>query len=522
MNTALSRRAVLAGGSAAAAAALIPSTRANAAVGWPRHTLTGAAARRVDPARFIPRRQLHVWMEAVDDIGLRATGSRRHDRYVDQLADRMERVGIRNVRADHVPFEKWTPSAWGLEVVGGAGAGPVDVSWYVPWSGNTPAGGITARLSPVPAPGTIGIITVTPPPVPYAAFAALDWDAPVQPQIPNPADYTRTYDRAWLQTSEVTAAMSAFKQAGALGLIVVQNLPKEAAKGQYAPYDAVLRDLPSLYVDRDAGARLTQVALGGGQVRLELTATMARTSSPNLYGVIPGATSEFVMIQSHTDGTNGLEENGPEGILATAQYLARIPRRDLPRSVLVVMSTGHMIGHARGTEHFLEHHADDLVARTAAAISVEHLGAKAWLPDVNGDFRLNGEYEPGVFFSSPHDAMVKVGRQVHAEAPTYSNLVLRPFMPDTVDGFPPRSPNGFWWPGDGEGLWRVAGLPSLQYIAGPTYLLNSDMNTMRFFDAGLMRRQSIAFTNALLRLARIPRDVLRTRRPDDPSLALGR
>jgi hypothetical protein len=93
-------------------------------------------------------------------------------------------------------------------------------------------------------------------------------------------------------------------------------------------------------------------------------------------------------------------------------------------------------------------------------------------------------------------------------------------MPDTVDGFPPRSPNGFWWPGDGEGLWRVAGLPSLQYIAGPTYLLNSDMNTMRFFDAGLMRRQSIAFTNAILRLARTPRGVLSTRRPDDPSIAL--
>jgi hypothetical protein len=137
-----------------------------------------------------------------------------------------------------------------------------------------------------------------------------------------------------------------------------------------------------------------------------------------------------------------------------------------------------------------------------------------------GTSRLTGEYEPGVFFSSPHDAMVKVGRRVHAEAPTYSNLVLRPFMPDTVDGFPPRSPNGFWWPGDGEGLWRVAGLPSLQYIAGPTYLLNSDMNTMRFFDAGLMRRQSIAFTNAILRLARTPRGVLSTRRPDDPSIAL--
>lgn len=177
------------------------------------------------------------------------------------------------------------------------------------------------------------------------------------------------------------------------------------------------------------------------------------------------------------------------------------------------MSTGHMAYHAMGTEAFLRTHADDLVARTAAAVSLEHLGARPWLPDANGDYRLGDGYETALCFSSPHKEIVKVARRAQEQSQIDGNRVLRPFMPDTISG---ESPNGFWWPGDGEGLWRVAALPSLQYISGPAYLLSSGKPVMDFIDTAAVRRQAVAFTDAVLELTRIPRDQLDQLRPDNP------
>ncbi|GAB3505141.1 PA domain protein [Amycolatopsis cihanbeyliensis] len=512
----VSRRGLLAGGLALGAGALLTPAARAAGRGWPRGPITGAAARAVDPAKFMPRWQIHEWQEAADGIGLRATGSTAHHGYVDGLAARMERVGISAVTAEGVPFDRWQPSSWSLDVVGGHEAGPVEVAGYLPYSGDTGPDGVTARLCAIPMPGTIGIVSVASPPLPYLLLDVIDWDAPLQPRHApgyNPLDL---YARPWLSTESLIDTMSAFEAAGAVGLIVVLDEPAEAARGRYAPYDGVVRDLPALYVDRNTGAGLRKVALAGGKARLKLEAGVRTMTTPNVYGVIPGASDELVVLSSHTDGTHGLEENGPEAILAIAQYLARIPRDELPRSILVLMSTGHLAGTSPGTTEFLRRHADDLVARTAAAMSLEHLGARPWLPGPDGEYEIAPGYEPGVVFSSPHVEMVKAGRRAQDRQRIGDNRVLRPFKPDPTLS----SPSGFWWPGDGEPLWRTAGLPSLQYISGPTYLLNAGMPTMRFVDTAVIRRQAIAFTDATLELVRMPRSRLDKRRLDDPSTVL--
>lgn len=513
MTTELSRRSVLLGGAAAAGLALtgVPAQGATSKSAWPTAKLTGASAQKVTDAQFMPRRQIHAWQEALNDVGLRATGSTSHHRYIDGLASRMERVGLKNVTYEGVGFNRWTPGTWSLDVVGGSSAGKIRVAWYVPYSGSTPSSGVTAPLTTTPTKGAIGLITVKPSSLPYLLFDVIDYDTPLAIKHPSGYSPLNTYDRVWMAQGPVVEGMEAHKAAGALGLVVILDLPREAADGQYMPYDGKIRGIPSLFVDREQGAVLTKVAESGGKVRLKLTASTQRASTPNVYGIIPGASQELVMVQSHTDGTNGLEENGPEAMLAMAQYLARVPRKELPRSILFVMSTGHMSGMAMGTEAFLRRHKDDLVKRTAAAMSVEHLGAHAWLPDATGKYVKNG-YEDNIVFSSPHTEMIKVARQIQNETAIGSNRVMRPYAKDT-EGL---SPNGFWWPGDGEGLWRISGLPSMQSIAGPTYLLNSNFDAMPLIDTALMRRQAIAFTNATLRLARTPWNTLRAKRIEDP------
>jgi hypothetical protein len=501
--------ATAAGGTAVGLLAGRPSP---AAASWPARSLTDADARRVDPMQFMSVAQLREWQAALDDIGLRATGSAVHAKYADGLAERLQRIGVSHVRTEGVPLKRWQPSRWSLDVVGGAGAGPVPVAAYVPYSGQTPAGGVTAPLALAPAPGTIGLLSIPSEPLPYAAFDALDWGAPAEPRsAPGhaPADL---YIRSWLSQGLVEDALQRFQGTGVAGLIMILDLPAEAAQGMYMPYHGVLYDMPALFVDRDVGARLQQVAAGGGGVRLVLEANVQQVTTPNVYGVIPGSSEELVILESHHDGTNGVEENGCEAILAMSQYLARLPRCSLPRTVLVLLSTGHFAGNALGTETFIDVHRDDLIRRTAAALTVEHFGALAWLPGANGKFELNGEYELGGCFAAPFDAVIDPARAALQQARVTEDRVMRPFGTDT------RSPDGLVWPGDGEGFWTMAGLPSTNFITGPTYLLNAGISVERFIDIDALRRQAIAFTNLTLDLTRVPLEQLQRRRTDDPAL----
>jgi hypothetical protein len=479
------------------------------ALGGGLRTWPAAAAA---PQEFMSSALLRERQQALDDIGLRATGTSVHHQYADGLAARLESVGVRDVRTEPVPLRRWQPGEVALDVLEGTNAGPVRVAAYVPYSGQTPAAGIESPLALVaatPAPGSlagkIALFDVAEIPLTHAAMDLADYGSPDHPDGYNPA---KPYERPWVAGLEIARVLEMLRTAGAEAAIGVLDLPREAADGSYFPYDGVIRELPALYVDRDVGARLKEIALMRATVRLTLAAEVDDVTTPNVYGFIPGRSDELVILHSHHDGTNGLEDNGPEAILAMSQYLARLPRGQLPRTILVLFGTGHFAGQLRslGTEAFIERHRDDLIARTAAAVTLEHLGALEWLPGPDGSFALTGVHEDGGFFASPYDAVIDPARAALGAARFKPDRVMRPFIPDQ------RSPNWTAWPADGAGFWILAGLPSANFIVGPTYLLNGGISTVDKTDFGLMRRQAIAFTELVLQLARTPLEELQRRR----------
>lgn len=161
-----------------------------------------------------------------------------------------------------------------------------------------------------------------------------------------------------------------------------------------------------------------------------------------------------MILQSHHDGTNGVEDNGPEAIVAMAQYLARLPRCALPRTVLILLSTGHFADGDLGTKAFVTKHHDDLIARAAAAVTIEHLGAMEWLP---GPARVTDD------------------------------RVMRPWVPV------PGREEALAWPGEGEAFWSLGSLPAGNFITGPSYLLKGGMRVADMIDIAALRRQAIAF-----------------------------
>ena len=485
---AVTRRDLLRAGMAATALASVPAlTRSRPAFAAPARRAFASAA------------QLRDAQAALDDIGLRATASPAHLRYADGLADRLQRAGVRGVTTEGVPLRRWTPRSSGLDVAGR----PVPISSYVPYSGQTPPAGIEAPLRlPGLASGGIAVFDVADVALAHAAFDSGDYGSPSHPDGYDPA---APYIRPWVSALAVPTVLENLRDWGAVGAIGIIDAPAALAAGSYFPYDGVLRGIPSVYVDRDTGAQLRQQAAAGAPARLTLDAVVDDASSPNVYGFIPGRSDELVILQSHHDGTNGLEDNGPEAIVAMCRYLASL---DLPRTVLVLLTTGHFSGRAAGGEAFITRHKDDLMRRVVSAVTIEHLGAREWLVDANGTFAATGQPEDGGFFASPYDAVIDPARASLQAAGFIPDRVMRPFLPDQ------RAPDWVAWPGDGQPWWTMAGLPSANFITGPTYLLSGGISTVDKTDFTAMRRQAMAFTDLIVKLAAAPKDALWTPRAE--------
>lgn len=449
---------------------------------------------QVDPARFAESGALQTRQAALDALGLRATGSPVHAAYVEDLAARLAQAGVRSVQTEGIPMRRWDPITWSLDVSGMN----IPVVSPVAYSGSTGPAGITAQLSTEPQPGTIGVVAVGLASLNAGLFDGLDWDAPRLPAHPDGYDPNEPYERVWLSQDPMREQLARFKAQGAAGLVIVVDLPAADLDKAYLLYDGLRRDLPALFVAREEGEKLVAAATAGESATLRLNAVDSVVETHNIVGFIPGVSEELVVLHSHTDGTNGLEDNGPEAIIAMSDYLARLPTSQLPRGVLILLSTGHFaIDEAWGVESFLTTHADDIVPRIAAVITLEHLGALVSPPGRSD--HVDGTYEFGCVFSTGHRPMIDTMRQALLEADVTEARVLRPFVPDLTG----RSPDGTTWPGDGGPFWHSAGLPAANFITGPGYLLNVEP-VVSFIDIEAFRRQAIAFTNALLALAETP------------------
>lgn len=511
----ITRRRLLELGAAAVAAGvadsvLDPFVALGAVPRWPTARLGPAAARTVDARQFLPASQLLAWQRELDAVGLRATGTPEHERYVDRLRDRLERAGVGQVAFEPVPLRRWSvrQGSWSLAVLDGLGAGRARTASYVPYSGATPAQGVTGELvaydpaNPPPAGslrGKIALFDVPPAGVPFGTFTAVGYKTYDPKGVFDPK---APYDRPWLGQQAVVDALEALGTAGAAGMVAVLDLPADAAHGTYYPYNGRIQKVPALYVDRTVGAKLRQAAAGGSRVRLTLPAAVKQVTTRNLVGVIPGASSELMLLHSHTDGPNAIEDNGPDAIVAMSQYLARLPRGSLPRTILVLLTSGHFVGGA-GVHAWIARHKAGTIRRTAGAVTLEHLGAREWMPQPTGRTKLTGRPEPGTFFCPASSPLVNASYRSLTRAKAAPSSVLKPYLKD------PKSPDGGTWPAEGNALWARAGIPTTNYITGPTYLLNWGIPTVDKLDVARMRAEAVSFTQLLLELSRVPRAKLR-------------
>ncbi|GAB4520840.1 MAG: hypothetical protein Kow00133_07530 [Amphiplicatus sp.] len=415
-----------------------------------------------DPDRLPSAEDVWDWQLWMNSLGPRYTGDEAHAAFVEFLARSLEEAGLA-VQRDRFRFTRWEARRWALAVSDGPGGSMTEapVASYYPYSGLTPPGGVAGELvyggraPDVAVPGDVaGKIVYLESPTPSLDFA--QWYAEIG-ALPAAAGLPARSKSAAAQTLSAPD-LRPFAEAGAAGVVLGwTDVSDERAAGQYVPFSRPLQGIPALWVGPTAGARLRALCAAGGRARLTLEGALHKnTPTDTLYALAEGQTDELIIINTHTDGPNAVEENGGLALLALAQYLNRSPPGTIKRSVLFVLTTGHFARpYVPSIGGFVEAHPD-LIERTVAALTIEHLGALTW------------ESSGGAKHAAPAD--VEIGLAISGGG-ALNALFLESAREEACEPVVAVKPNHIErFFGEARQLHQ-AGAPALGYIPLPEYLL---------------------------------------------------
>jgi hypothetical protein len=256
-----------------------------------------------------------------------------------------------------------------------------------------------------------------------------------------------------------------------LGLVLCySDVSKDAARYNILPFSEPHGKIPALWVGADDCNYLRSVS-GKATLTLRCDATLTPDSRADSFiATLKGQSDEVIFLTTHTDGPNEVNDNGALGLLAVANYAARVPLAKRRRTLVFSLPTGHYAmgavadpvtgsGRRPGTAGVMDKWPE-VIKRTVAQLHMEQLGATEWL-DIDGKYRPSG----------------KVAGEFWIPTPATAEPMRKMFMATTVGENPRYSRLGFVISGtaggEGTGL-RAAGIPGIGLMGAPSFFFRAD------------------------------------------------
>jgi hypothetical protein len=446
---------------------------------------SGEAGYRAD---LLPTKQeVWEWELFLNKLGPTYTGNPAHTKFVEFLASELKSAGL-DVARDHYTFTRWDARRFELAAGPRGGSAPrIAVSSYYPYSGETPASGVSADLVHAGVIPNVkydvvgGKIAFVECPIEPRAFPFTLWGAhDASARLPEP------FVSAITQLSAM-GSLEKFREAGAIGVVLGwMNASEDNANYQYIPFGRPLQHIPGLWVGRESALALRQLAAKGARATLTLEADVVpNTPTDTLLATLPGTSDEVVIVNTHTDGPNSTEENGGIGVLALAKYFAQLPRTSRRRTMVFLMATGHFAAEVPSADGVVQKHPD-LIKKTAVALTVEHLGAMEWRDDESLHYRATGK--PVLSYAITPYKATSAAMVESLQGSRDTNAVV-------------VKPGPFF--GEGGALNR-AGIPTIGYIPLPEYLCAAPPDgCLSRLNADLMHSQIEVFAKVLHKLDRM-------------------
>lgn len=465
----------------------------------------------IDEAAFTPADELHDLIEQLNSFGPRIPGSDAHEAAMDWLADEFAAVPGMTVTEETYPMTRWLPTTKqadgpGLDV-GAAGAlhlgqQEVPVAAAVPFSLPTDEAGQTGDLIVVTdaeqitaanAKGKVVVQDVAPVGIPYAVFPAIGHYQ--TPDVPTSGDYDRPYLR------DTDSTLTAAGEAGAAGVVFLWEIPTDQLYGYWQPHTGTRYHVPAVVVGSDHAAEVRKAAEAKQAASVTVRAEWDDHTARNLIATLPGASRERIVVNSHTDGTTWVQENGTIGALALARYLARLPEDCRKRDVQFALTANHLGYTNDGTFPYGEQLDADYDEGTVAfVVAMEHLGSVEVLPDADGTLTPDGTTDLFAWVA-PEESPALV--QASVDAVKRRELTRTAVLKGTsapAETLPPFCSQG----GLGTNFNGLL-IPSIGAISGPWTLWTNVLGDQAI-DPAHLRRQVLALGDVVRSLDETPRD----------------
>lgn len=440
-------------------------------------------------------RSIYGWIESLCATPHRRAGTAEGLRGEGFVMDRFEEFGLQDITADPIDITVWEARDWSLSVR--VGEGRTDVpSFRVQNAAFTGEQGVTAPMVYVGRgllPGALkragvkGKIVVADVPFPDlpagmllkllgGGYGISDPDNRISPATMMKLVFVRgnfpgqflsvDIDDIQLPLGDVRLPWDVYWGAhreGAAGIVLILSGMPTDSNTHFGPYDACMKPIPALWVGKYDGDRLRSLARQGAEATLVLEGEARPGVTHNVWGVLPGASEDKIILHSHHDAPfRGATEDGcgVGQVLAQAKAWSQLPRHARPKTLVFLCAAAHFYGPALGTYEFVKRHRHDMLARTDVVICLEHLGAIQAV-ERDREFVPSGEQAITWVMASSSEYVIagmmkelKKQRLKQTVAIPYNLLAPVP----TTDAFP----------------YPFAGVQFLSWIAQPYYLLSAE------------------------------------------------
>lgn len=263
---------------------------------------------------------------------------------------------------------------------------------------------------------------------------------------------------------------------GAAGLVLVLKDHPFDINTHWGPYAGKMKAMPCMYVSHYKNDRIKALAQAGGDATLTITGSLEPGHGRNIYGILPGQSEETIIISTHHDSAfKGATEDGTGVgmVLAMAETWAQVPPDQREKTLLFITTTGHFYG-GKGSRTFAHTHAEDLLKNAVLDINLEHLAARNYVDDGQGNGVFDGEQALSiVFVNENYEAIATASRMMKRTEPERTLLI-----PSTLLGPVP--------PGEAGHYHMYTGVDFIHWIGQPYYLLTSD-DTLDKVDVSQLR-----------------------------------
>ena len=454
----------------------------------------------IDMSNITSPELLQEEVEKMNSFGVRLTGTKSQRNFIKYLKSRIHDMGIETF-SDPSRFMRWEETNKKLVIKDLDEEFEVPISSAFPYSGRTPAEGITAQMTLVRekhvgylnATDKIAVVEVNELDFLPSEIAFNERERSIPEGLRLPSHYNGPVATAFVNFPFLKMA----KLAGAKGVICIwKGINDDCIEGQYLPFILDYQGIPAVWVNSKNGKKVIAEAEKGAFATLTLEGIIdeyAKTES--FWCVLDGEEEgESVIINTHTDGTNCIEENGPIAMLAMIKYLKDKP---LKRTHIFVFVTGHFRlpnfknivgGGVQATSKWLTAHRSHWDGKeghlkAVAGLSVEHLGCKMWKTDENGEYRQAGDVETEIVYTG-NKVMDDIYFKSLEDRKKVYTLTLRG--------------HNLLHFGEGQPLFNC-GIPEIALVTAPDCLcVISDNHEMDKFDAELMYEQTVSFIKMAL------------------------